>query len=62
MSVYKDAKFTERLNAAAEARRAMLEKFRAKPGPDDPEVQRRQAELKAIAEAREARIAARKAE
>ncbi len=36
MSASKDAKFTDRLNTAAQARKAMLEKFRAKPGRMTP--------------------------
>jgi hypothetical protein len=35
-----------------QARQNILNKFRAKPGPDDPEVQRRQAEREAQAAAR----------
>src|ERR671917_1831762 len=61
MSAYKNDNFVERLAAAANARKATLEKFRARPGPDDPAVLERQAAQKAIAEAREARIAERKA-
>ena len=34
---------SERRNTAAKARQAMLEKFRAKPSPDDPAVIERQA-------------------
>jgi hypothetical protein len=54
-------KFSERLTAAASARKAALEKFRARPGPDDPAVLERQAAQKAVAVAREARAAERKA-
>src|SRR5918998_5092084 len=61
MSAFKHDNFNERLAAAANARKAALEKFRARPGPDDPAVLERQAARKAIAEAREARIAERKA-
>jgi hypothetical protein len=53
--------FNERLTRAADARKAALEKFRARPGPDDPAVLERQAELKAIADAREVRAAERAA-
>src|SRR5215212_2526074 len=61
MSAYKSDNFSERLTAAASARKAALEKFRARPGPDDPAVLERQAARKAVAVAREARIAERKA-
>ena len=60
MSGFKGNKFTDRAEAAAAAKKAMLEKFRAKPAPDDPAVLARQAERKAIAEAREIRAAERK--
>lgn len=54
--------FNERRNAAAEARKAAAEKFQAlKSRLEDPDVQRRLAEQKAIAEARAARIAEREA-
>jgi hypothetical protein len=55
MSGFKGSKFTDRAEAAAAAKKAMLEKFRAKPAPDDPAVLARAAERKAIAEAREKR-------
>jgi hypothetical protein len=61
MSSHKNDDFNERLTAAAKARTAMLERFRARPGPDDPAYQERQAELAAIAAARDARAAERKA-
>jgi hypothetical protein len=60
MSGFKEKGFSERLGAAAEARKAQLEKFRAKPGPDDPAVIERQAARRAAAIAREARAAERK--
>ncbi|MGC1409804.1 MAG: DUF6481 family protein [Acetobacteraceae bacterium] len=47
--------FNDRLSTAAEAKAAQLAKFRAKPAPDSPEALERQAELQAIASAREAR-------
>jgi Family of unknown function (DUF6481) len=55
MRGYKDQDMKERLARAAEARQKALEKFKARPAPDDPEVIARAAERKAIAEAREAR-------
>lgn len=61
MPSYKDPSATDRLTAAASAKKAMLEKFLAKPGPDDPEVQARIAEQKRVAEAREERRLERKA-
>jgi hypothetical protein len=53
--------FDDRLSAAAAAKQALLERFRARPAPDDPTEIERQAALKAIADAREARAAERKA-
>jgi len=60
MSGFKGNKFTDRADTAAAAKKAMLEKFRAKPAPDDPAVLARAAERKAIGEAREVRAAERK--
>lgn len=45
----------DRRKAASEARKAQLEKFRQAMSADNPEVERRRAERKAIAEARAAR-------
>src|SRR5258707_7358750 len=56
-----DKGFRERLNAAAEAKKAALEKFRARAGTDDPAVVERQAARKAVSDAREVREEARKA-
>jgi hypothetical protein len=56
-----DKSQTERRSDAAAAKRAMLQKLKSMPGPDDPAVIARQAERKAIAEAREARMAAKAA-
>ena len=54
--------FNERKNAAEEARKAAAEKFASmKSRLDDPEVQKRMAEQKAIAEARAAREAEKRA-
>jgi hypothetical protein len=61
MPAYKDHKFSERLDTAAKARKALLEKFKAQPAPDDPAVLERQAARKAAADARDARLAERKA-
>ena len=60
MSGYKNNTFSDRASASAKAKMALLEKFRAKPALDDPEVLQRQAERQAIIEAREARAAERK--
>jgi hypothetical protein len=57
----KNASFSDRLNAAAAAKKAALERFHARPGPDDPAVREQQAAQKAISEAREVRMAERKA-
>ncbi len=53
--------FDDRLSAAAAAKQALLERFRARPGADDPAVIAQQANLKAIADARDARAAERRA-
>jgi hypothetical protein len=52
MAAFKDVEFNERLSAAANAKKALLEKFKAKPGPGDPAFEQRQAERVAAAEAR----------
>jgi hypothetical protein len=59
MSAYKDNNFNDRRDTAANAKKALLERFRAQPRPDDPAVLARQAERKAIAEARDKRAAER---
>jgi hypothetical protein len=61
MSSFKGSGYAERLSAAAEAKQAQLDKFRARPKADDPaEADRRAARL-AVSTARDARIAERKA-
>ena len=60
MNGYKNNTFSDRASASAKAKTALLEKFRAKPAADDPEVLRKQAERQAIVEAREKRAAERK--
>jgi hypothetical protein len=62
MSGFKEPSFADRQKAAMEARKSILEKFRAKPGPDDPEVLKRQAEREAQAATRAAAKQARDAE
>ena len=61
MANFQHPDFDERLSAAAQARKAVLDKFRAKVNGSDPEVLRKQAEQLAMAQAREARIAEREA-
>jgi hypothetical protein len=53
--------FDDRLSAAAAAKQALLDRFRARPAPDDPAEIARQAALKAIADARDVRAAERRA-
>jgi hypothetical protein len=52
---FKDQSFSDRQASAAKAKQAMLEKFRAKPGPDDPATIERQKARQAIIVAREER-------
>jgi hypothetical protein len=58
MKSLKDKSLTDRLADKNAAKKALLEKMKARPGPDDPAVQARIAERKAIAEARAVREAA----
>jgi len=59
-NTYKNDSFSNRLTSAAAAKSALLERFRARPGPDDPAViARRQAQAE-IDAAREVRVAERK--
>ncbi len=57
MAVYREKDFHERRNAAGDAKQALLAKFKARPAADDPKVLARQAERKAILEARAIREA-----
>ena len=57
MRSFKEQGFNDRLERAAKARQELLEKFKARPGPDDPEVVRRNEERAVIAEARRLREA-----
>lgn len=52
-----DRNFTDRASASANAKKALLERFKSRPGPDDPIMQQRRAERQAVAEARAAREA-----
>ncbi len=56
-----EPKFNDRLNAAAKAKRALLDKARANGPADDPDFAERQAARREVAIAREARAAERKA-
>jgi hypothetical protein len=60
MAGFKGGLYSERASASADAKKALLEKFKAKPPPDDPDVLARAAERRAIAEAREQRAAERR--
>jgi hypothetical protein len=60
MSGFNGSKFADRAAAAAAAKQALIEKFKAKPASDDPAVLARQAERRAVAEARDVRAAERK--
>lgn len=52
MAIYKDMTFAERRDSANAAKKALLEKFKTRPAADDPEQLAKQAERKAILEAR----------
>jgi hypothetical protein len=53
MRGFKQPGFADRQKAAQEAKQSLLEKFRAQPRPDDPEVVKRREEREAIAARRE---------
>lgn len=55
--MYREKDFNERRTAASDARKALLDKFKTRPAADDPEVVAKQAERKAILEARAIREA-----
>ena len=61
MSGYKEPSFAERQKAAQEARKILLNKFRAQPSPNDPAVKARQAEREALAAERAKAALAREA-
>lgn len=52
-----DSSFSDRQSSSAAAKKALLERFKARPGPDDPIMQQRRAEREAVAAARAAREA-----
>ena len=53
MSGFKEPGFADRQKAAQQAKKNLLNKFRAQPGPDDPAVAKRRAEREAVAAKRE---------
>jgi hypothetical protein len=53
MSGFKEPGFADRQKAAAQAKQDLLNKFRAQPGHDDPDVAKRRAEREAVAASRE---------
>ncbi len=61
MSGFKEPGFLDRQKAAQQARQHILNKFRAQPGPNDPDVLKREAERQAIAARREQAKTAREA-
>jgi hypothetical protein len=62
MSGFREPGFADRQKAAQQAKRDLLNKFKAQPGQDDPEVAKRRAEREAIAANREKVRLAREAE
>jgi len=56
VSFTKQNSFDDRRQDSAASREAMLARFRARPSNDDPAVQARQAERRAIAVARDERV------
>jgi uncharacterized protein DUF6481 len=62
MSGFKEPGFTDRQKAAQQARKNLLNKFKAQPGPDDPAVAARRAEREALATKKAEAKAARDAE
>jgi len=53
--------FAERRESAEKARAALLEKFKARPTLDDPQIREREEQRKAAWEARQQKVAERKA-
>jgi hypothetical protein len=57
MSNFKEPGFADRQKAAAQAKQNLLNKFRAQPGHDDPDVAKRRAEREtAVANREQARL------
>jgi hypothetical protein len=61
MNSFKGSGFADRLSTAAKAKKAQLDKFRARSGVNDPAVADRNAARMASSIARDARVAERKA-
>ena len=59
MAAFKGSTFKDRAEAAASAKKALLEAFKKRPPADDPAVQARIAERRAVLEARAQRDAER---
>ena len=57
MRSFKEQSLSERLERAAKARQAIIDKFKSQPGKDDPEVMKRREEQIALSEARKIRDA-----
>lgn len=57
MGTFNHANYTDRIKASAEAKAAMVERLKNKPGPEDPRIAAIAAERKAVHEARLARQA-----
>jgi hypothetical protein len=57
MRSFKEQGFNERLQLAAKAKQALLDKYKSRPGESDPEILKLREQQKAIAEARAAREA-----
>jgi hypothetical protein len=57
LAIYREKDIFERRNAANEAKKALLARFKAKPAADDPKVLARQEERRKILEARAIREA-----
>ncbi len=55
MRAFNDKSLTERLQTSKQAKQELLQKFKTRPGPDDPIVKARRAERQEIAAARKAR-------
>lgn len=54
---FNNANYADRITSAATAKQALVEKLKAKPADDDPDVLRKQAEREAVAAARAKRVA-----
>ncbi len=59
MPRFSDSNISQRRESAAKAKETLLERFRARPGEDDPATIERKAARLAVSQAHEARIAAR---